>query len=104
VLERWFTPAADPAVVERARRMFLATPAEGYARCCEALRDADLHPELARIEAPTFVICGSEDPTVTVADAEAIPATQRFEIGAAAHLPSAERPAEFNAILKGVLG
>src|SRR5918998_4667970 len=41
VVERWFTPAfreASPEVVERARRMLLDTPDEGYASCCEAVR------------------------------------------------------------------
>jgi 3-oxoadipate enol-lactonase len=100
VLARWFTPAAEPAVVERARAMFLATPAEGYARCCEALRDADLGPALARIASPTLIVGGSADPTVTPADAAAlagaIPGARHVTIPGGAHLVSAERPTEFN--------
>ena len=103
VLRRWFTAAADPAVVERARAMLLATPAEGYARCCEALRDADLGPDLPRIAAPTLVMAGAEDPTVTPADAAAlagaIPGARHATIEHGAHLVSAERPAEFTQAL-----
>jgi 3-oxoadipate enol-lactonase len=96
VLARWFTPEADPAVVERARAMFLATPPEGYARCCDVLRDADLTPELARIEAPVLAIVGERDPSVTRDEATALPG-RVVTIAGAAHLASAERPSEFNA-------
>jgi 3-oxoadipate enol-lactonase len=103
VLARWLTPAADAALVERTRAMLLATPAEGYARCCEALRDADLGPELARIAAPSLVVAGAEDPTVTPADAAvlaaAIPNARLLTLAGGAHLVSAERPAEFTSAL-----
>jgi 3-oxoadipate enol-lactonase len=106
-LRRWFTSAAEPAVVERAEAMLVSTPAEGYARCCEALRDADLAPELPRIEAPTLVIAGTDDPTVTPGDAaalaRAIPGARRATIERGAHLASAERPAEFAQALLGHL-
>jgi len=98
VLARWFTPQADPAIVERARRMFLATSAEGYARCCEALRDADLRPELDGIEAPVLVIAGEEDASVTPDEAAKLPG-RLATIAGAAHLANAERPDEFNAAL-----
>jgi 3-oxoadipate enol-lactonase len=99
VLARWFTPEADPAIVERARAMFLATSHEGYARCCEALRDADLTLELARIEAPVLVIVGERDPSVTRDEAAALPG-RVLTIAGAAHLASAERRQEFNAALR----
>jgi 3-oxoadipate enol-lactonase len=62
VLERWFTPAfraSQRDVVEWARRMLHETPAEGYAGCCEAVRDADLRSRLSDIRAPTLVIAGA---------------------------------------------
>ena len=108
VMARWFTGAADPALVERARAMFVATPAEGYARCCEALRDADLHAALPRITAPTLVVSGREDPTVTPAEAaalaEAIPGARHVTIERGGHLLSAERADEFNLELLGHSG
>lgn len=99
VLARWFTPEADAAMVEPVRAMFLATPSEGYARCCDALRDADLSPELARIEAPVLVIAGARDPSVTPAEAAALPG-RLVTLAGAAHLANAERPREFNAALR----
>jgi len=103
VLARWLTPEAEPALVERTRAMLLSTPAEGYARCCEAIRDADLGPGLSRIVAPTLVLAGAEDPTVTPADAAAlaaaIPDAGQVTLERIAHLASAERPEEFTGAL-----
>ena len=98
VLGRWFTPAADPAIVERTRAMFLSTPREGYARCCEALRNADLGAELDRIEAPVLVIAGERDPSVTPAEAAALPG-RLVTLAEAAHLPNVECPHQFNSAL-----
>ena len=64
VLARWFTPAfieRAPAEVARLQQILLATPAQGYAGGCAALRDADLRKEVKRITAPTLVISGSGD-------------------------------------------
>jgi 3-oxoadipate enol-lactonase len=94
VMARWFVE--EPP--ERAREMFLATPREGYARCCEALRDADLHSELERIEAPVLVIGGAADPSVTPDEIAAMPGEHAL-IAGAAHLASYERPDDFNALL-----
>jgi 3-oxoadipate enol-lactonase len=66
VLERWFTPEFPQRHLYR--RMLLETPSEGYARCCEAIRDADLRDGLTRIEAPTLVVAGSDDPAVSTDD------------------------------------
>ena len=62
VLERWFTPefrAARPETVESAGNMLRGTPVEGYAGCCEALRDADVR-EARGDRAPTLVIAGGK--------------------------------------------
>ena len=65
VLQRWFT--ADfmeraPAAIESMREMLSGTSAQGYVGCCEALRDADLIADAARIKARTLVIAGAHDP------------------------------------------
>ncbi|MDP9484233.1 MAG: 3-oxoadipate enol-lactonase [Actinomycetota bacterium] len=104
VLERWFTPAfrkERPEVVEWASRMLRATPPEGYAGCCEAIRDADLTPRLGRITAPTLVIAGADDPAAPVEKAEAIrddiPDARLRMIERAAHIANVERPEEVTA-------
>ena len=45
VINRWFTPEfiqRAPGEIDRCRRMLVATPADGYAACCAAIRDMDL--------------------------------------------------------------
>jgi 3-oxoadipate enol-lactonase len=99
VLERWFTPAfrtSCPDVVVWARRMLLDTPAEGYAGCCEAVRDAELGARLGAISAPTLVIAGADDPAAPPDQAEfirdSIPDASLRVIPDAAHLANIEQP------------
>ena len=99
VVERWFTPAfceGRPEVAECARRMLLETPAEGYAGCCEALRDADLSGTLGTISAPTLVVAGADDPAAPPEEAElisdSIPEASLEVIPDAAHLANIEQP------------
>jgi len=99
VLERWFTPefrAARPEAVEWAGSMLRATPAEGYAGCCEAVRDADVQDRLAKVRATTLVVAGAEDPVATVDQAESIrdsiPEAHLVVIEGAAHLANVEQP------------
>jgi 3-oxoadipate enol-lactonase len=91
VLARWFV--GRPPVWTR--EMFLSVPPEGYARCCDALRDADLSADLGRIVAPTLAIGGRDDPSVAPEEIEALPG-RHVLIADAAHLASVERPQAFN--------
>ena len=107
VVERWFTPAfreGRPEVAEWARRMLLETPAEGYAGCCEAVRDADLGGRLGAIHAPTLVIAGADDPAAPPDQAElirnSIPDASLEVIPDAAHLANIEQP---EAITRAIL-
>jgi 3-oxoadipate enol-lactonase len=106
VVARWFTPAwaaEHPDVVARHRDMLAATPADGYARCCEAIRDMDLRAELARIEAPTTVVLGRDDPVATAegrSDLAAIRGARVVELDAA-HLASVERADDFASAVPG---
>jgi 3-oxoadipate enol-lactonase len=60
VVSRWFTPRFPD--VAPWRELLASTPAEGYARCCEAIAAMDLRDELRRIKVPTTVIFGRDDP------------------------------------------
>jgi 3-oxoadipate enol-lactonase len=91
VLARWFV--GD--VPAWARKMLLSCSAEGYARCCEALRGTNVGDDLARIVAPTLVIAGADDPSVTPAEAGEVRG-RLVVLQGAAHLASAEQPAAFN--------
>jgi 3-oxoadipate enol-lactonase len=99
VLERWFTPPfreSRPEVVEWARGMLSNTPAEGYAGCCEAIRDADLRSRLETIRAPTLVVAGADDPAAPVEEAElirdSISDAHLVVVEQAAHLANVEQP------------
>ena len=106
VVQRWFTgalAAASPDVVERMRRMVAATPAEGYAGCCEAIAGMDLRDDLAAVSAPTLAIAGADDPATPPehlsAIAAGVPAGQLLVLPQAAHLASWEQPDAVNAAL-----
>ena len=77
--------------------MVAATPAEGYAGCCEAIAALDLRDDLASITAPTLAIAGADDPATPPAKLEEIascvPDARAARRSRAAHLANAEQPA-----------
>jgi 3-oxoadipate enol-lactonase len=106
VVQRWFTPgwrATHPGRVRFYESMVAATPAEGYAACCEAIGAMDIVNDLPRISAPVLVISGEQDPaTPTVHGARiarAVAQGRLQEVGPAAHLASAEQPATVGALI-----
>ncbi len=88
--------------------MLRSSPPEGYAGCCEAIRDADLRPRLGAISAPTLVIAGAEDPAAPVDRAETIrdgiPDSRLAVIERAAHIANVERPDEVTGEILDHLG
>ena len=82
------------------RRMLLAVDPEGYAGCCEAIADHDLRDSLGRIEAPTLIIAGAEDPATPPDHARVIEAgidgARLVVLDDARHLANVERPDEVN--------
>ncbi|HST25467.1 MAG TPA: 3-oxoadipate enol-lactonase [Gaiellaceae bacterium] len=101
-MERWFSPefrAAEPETVARVRAMVAETPAEGYAACCEAIREWDFREELGRISAPTLVLSAEDDPS-TPPDhgrliADGIPGAGFSVLPGAWHLANVEQPEAF---------
>jgi 3-oxoadipate enol-lactonase/4-carboxymuconolactone decarboxylase len=111
IVPRWFTEAfraRKPDAVERVRQDYLGIERAGYARCCEALAEADLRERNRTIAAPTLVIAGSEDPVATPAMAEAlragIPGAELVVLGNVAHLISVERPEALAEKIRAFLG
>lgn len=103
VVERWFTAEfrqASPEAAAATLRMLENTPPEGYAGCCEAIRDCDLREAISSIRIPTLVIAGAKDPATPPASgrfiAERIPGAQYVELPAA-HLSNIEAPERFTA-------
>ena len=98
-MERWFTPEfrqKSPETVKWSGRMLLGTPAEGYAGCCEVIRDMDLTRNLGDIQAPTLIIAGAEDEATPVDHSEfihnSVPDSRLEVVSQAAHLANVEQP------------
>jgi 3-oxoadipate enol-lactonase len=107
VVTRWFSPgflAARPDRVAHYRNMIAATPAPGYAACCEAIAAMDLRPDLPNITAPTLVIGGIQDPATPPphlqAIAEGIAESTLIMVEPAAHLASVEQSVAINTALQ----
>jgi 3-oxoadipate enol-lactonase len=110
VVARWFTPeyAQEHAdVVARLRATFLATPAAGYAGCCEAIRTMELEPVLSRITAPTLVVAGLQDEATPPEHAKRIlgeiPRSRLALVAGAAHLPTVSHPDLIGQLVKDFL-
>jgi pimeloyl-ACP methyl ester carboxylesterase len=87
--------------------MLVATPQEGYARCCEALREWDARGRLGAVRAQTLVLAASDDPSTPPEWLEAIaaeiPDARLVVVDGARHLVNVERPAEVNEALVSFL-
>jgi 3-oxoadipate enol-lactonase/4-carboxymuconolactone decarboxylase len=109
VVERWFTAPyakAHPDLVERMRAMVGATPAVGYAGCCEAIRTMDLRPQLARATTPTLVIAGAHDPATRPVHAQRIATLMPdclMAVVDAAHLANVEAPEAVTGLIRSHL-
>lgn len=111
VVGRWFTPElvrTEAETVARFRAMLVATPPEGYARCCEAIGAWDARDRLSEITAPTLVIAGADDPATPVEHAELIVSriagARLVVLEDAAHLANVERSDAFTAAVLEHLG
>jgi 3-oxoadipate enol-lactonase/4-carboxymuconolactone decarboxylase len=110
VMSRWFTRAFKeraPAIVAATRERFIANDANGYAICCEAIRDMDLRPAIGAVRTPTLILAGADDPATPVAMMEdiraRIPDAEMIIVPRTAHLLNLERPEIVNAHLAAFL-
>ncbi|ADB31386.1 3-oxoadipate enol-lactonase [Kribbella flavida DSM 17836] len=110
-LGRWFLPEyaeAHPDEVDLIRQQLLATPAEGYAACCEALSALDLTPDLGSITAPVLLVTAESDasvpPETVVPLATQIPGAHLEILPGAAHLVTWSHPDTVNPLLLTHLG
>jgi len=99
VVARWLTEArraTDPQTTEYLRDMVASTPADGYAACCDAIRELDLRADLASITAPTVVVAGSDDPSTPPVHLQAIAAgiagARLLEVPQCAHMATIDQP------------
>jgi len=111
VAGRWFTPELErdePVTVARFRDMLAAIPAEGYARCCDALGAWDARDRIRGIAAPVLVVAGEDDPATPVEHAEllasGIAGSRLVFLEHAAHLANVERAEQFTEAVLEHLG
>lgn len=111
VVGRWLTPEyahREPDLVARLRAMLAATPAEGYASCCDVIQTLDLTPVLHRITAPTLVLHGADDPAFLPSHgadiAAAVPGARLALVRNAAHLANVEQVDAVTALIVDHLG
>jgi 3-oxoadipate enol-lactonase len=111
VVARWFTPgfaASRPDVVAAIRAQLAATPPEGYAGCCEAIKDMDQRPDLPSVTAPTLVIAAEADPSTPPAHARTIagliPGARLEVLDRGAHLVNVEEPGLVTPLITAHLG
>ena len=105
VLARWFTPSfmtRAPDVVSSVRKTMIGADRDGYIRCCEALRDADLREDVGRIGVPALVVSATHDVSTPPADgrflADRIHNARHIELDAA-HVSNIEAADRFTAAL-----
>jgi 3-oxoadipate enol-lactonase len=105
VIERWFTPdfrQQNPAEVERARQVLLATDAGGYAAACAAIRDMDQRAEALEVRVPALIVAGNHDVATPPSESrwlsERIHGARLVELDAA-HLSNIEAAVPFTAAL-----
>ena len=102
---RWFTAdflQKKANIVTEAKSMFLRNNINGYAACCEAIRDADFRTQLNKIKIETLIIAGEEDPVTNVDHAKFLNvniANSKLEILPAKHLSAMECPQKYAEIL-----
>jgi pimeloyl-ACP methyl ester carboxylesterase len=102
--EKLFSPGAEEAALERARSLALEQSPDDLVRAVAAIRDRPESSELVRaLELPVLVAVGDDDPYFPPAEAQTLAADLRngrlHVFRGCGHLPSLERPDEFNRVL-----
>lgn len=102
VMARFFSAGfgtVQPAIVSRYRRRLTATDTAGYLACLHAVAGHDTASRLAQIAAPTLILAGEQDSSITPAMsatlASNIALAQMTTLPHAAHLSAVEQPAAF---------
>jgi 3-oxoadipate enol-lactonase len=105
-LKRWFTEPflnSDKAAVGKVAEMIRTTTAAGYISCASAVRDMIQTDILSRINVPTIIIVGEDDPACTVEQSRVlekhIAGAQLVILKEASHLSNIEQTEAFNAAM-----
>ncbi|MEV0032569.1 3-oxoadipate enol-lactonase [Nocardia sp. NPDC050793] len=106
VVQRWFTPQwhnTHPDHIDFYENMVAATPAEGYAACCEAIETMDIATGLSAIDVPVLVVAGENDQATPPAHgsriADAVGHGRLHVVRPAAHLANVEQSEALTALI-----
>ena len=98
---------ADPAGLEKAKRIMAAIPPATYRKAVHLLTTFDRRAELSRIAVKTLLVAGSEDRTVPPGImkrmADRIPGAQYRLLEGCGHLGPMDQPQAFNEVLEAFL-
>src|SRR4030043_653560 len=104
-MARWFTPSflkQNPPMVDLIRKQILATPVAGYLGCAEAIRRLNYLDRLSKIEMPTLIMVGEDDPGTQVSASKAIHErisnSKLVILPSARHLSNIEQTQAFNSV------
>lgn len=108
---RWLTEdfcRARPETFNEARQMILDAHPEGYAACAEALAGWSSWDYLGKIDVPTLVVGGAQDPSTTPSVlgtlAGAIAGARHVSLDPGAHLVCVERADEVSELIMEHVG
>lgn len=104
ILQRWFgRDVHGTAAIEPWRAMLMATPPQGYAGVCAAIARTDFYTPTSGLRLPTLGIAGGQDgstpPDLVRETVDLIPGSQFALMPRLGHLPCAEAPPAYAAIL-----
>lgn len=109
-IARWFTApfrAAHPALMAEVSRWIVGTPPLGYRSACLAIAAVNTTADLHRINIPTLVVVGAEDPATPPAMSETlhkgIAGSELVILQNAAHIASLEQVEVFTSALSNFL-
>lgn len=109
IMQRWFgRDFCQGPQVAPWRKMLCATPLEGYLGTCAAISGTDFYTPTSGLRLPTLGIAGSQDaatpPDLVRETVDLIPGS-RFELmRQCGHLPCAEQPEAYAALLVQFMG
>ena len=109
VIAAWLTAdfrEREPQITANLKAMMIATPAQGYIACCEALSTLDQRELLPRIKSPALVIAGRHDMSTPVTAGEFIRSHipgASMTILDAAHISNVEQSHAFTDAVVGFL-
>jgi 3-oxoadipate enol-lactonase len=109
-LARWFpaeTVQANPAFLDKIRKMIATTPLDGFVGCAAALADHDFRSGASRVMLPVLFLVGEKDGSVPDAMRqlhEQVRGSRFVELPGAGHISNMHKPKEFNRALAEFLG